>query len=164
MEKRTAWVGWAKFSFATFFSALRFVWARNNLEHFGAVFCRPKWRMGFRLRIGTRIGTGTGQTGNGECGPQAETPNTSHSWIYVMPLIGCCADVELERGVPGPVFILIPILEYQSWSFPTPAPGTGTGTGLFRKQQFCLHPLAGKSSFFLLGCCFFFLVSSSRSG
>lgn len=35
-----------------------------------------------------------------ECGPQAETPNTSHIWIYVMPLIGCCADAMAWPTVP----------------------------------------------------------------
>lgn len=34
-----------------------------------------------------------------ECGPQAETPNTSHIWIYVMPLIGCCADADAAAAV-----------------------------------------------------------------
>lgn len=68
MEKRTAWVGWAKFSFATFFSALRFVWACNNLEHFGAVFCRPNCRIVLGLGMGSwswswKLGTGT-ETGD----------------------------------------------------------------------------------------------------
>lgn len=35
-----------------------------------------------------------------ECGPQAETPNTSHIWIYVMPLIGCCADAMVAPSAP----------------------------------------------------------------
>lgn len=50
-------------------SAVFFFVPRNNLEHFLALSFPQS-----------------------ECGPQAETPNTSHIWIYVMPLIGCCAD------------------------------------------------------------------------
>lgn len=74
------WVGCATFLAVAKFSST-FCFVRNNLEHFLALsFCAA-----VRKRVRER---------GRECGPQAETPNTSHIWIYVMPLIGCCADAD----------------------------------------------------------------------
>lgn len=126
--------------FLLFFSVL--FWACNNLEHFGAVFCRPEWGS-------------DRENGSGECGPQAETPNTSHSWIYVMPLIGCCADVEL--GEP-------PLHQAQSQSHShSPILGTSFGPAL-PKATILPSSISWKIEFFpsLRCCCFFFFCSLCR--